>query len=224
MFATTSNKLLQMKNISSAQLARILGVDTKQVYTFHKRGKIVISKEGFTTLINVDDPVNRNFIMEQTNKKGNVVRVEDIVPDEILIKKIRDKTVTKSNEKEKRQKRKVVVRPISEYDIHRTAKIKTEAKITQLKFDQMNGKMIPFDQVKETYTAAFRNLYIEIYNIFDNEITILVAKCGGTREDLCKIRPKIRDMVNKAIERAEEKTQVDIKRIAKDFSIKRSYE
>ncbi|MBA7563359.1 hypothetical protein ES708_05014 [subsurface metagenome] len=213
-----------MKKISTRQLANITGVGIHNLHVYRSRGKLNFIKNGNFNLVDVTDPVNEKFIMEKTNKKGNVVYVADIKPDKTLIKTERNKTVTKVNgkEKKKRLKRKVIIQPISEYEIYRNKKIKADAELAQLKLAQSNGKMIPFDQVQETFTAAFRNLYMEIYNIFDNEMTILVDKLGGTREDMCKIRPKLRDMINKTIERAEEKTEKDIRNISKDFAVKRS--
>lgn len=209
-----------MKLITTRQLAETLKIETKQVFTYHSRGKINFIKENKKTFIDLDDPVNEKFIMEFSSKHGNVINFEDIKPEEIekAIKKA--PKVEKVNDKETKggRTREKIIKPVSEYDLHRTDKMKQDAEIAKLRLMQLTGRVLPLDQAQNIFSIHFANISTEFYNTIDNYTVIVVDKLNGSRSDLSEFRSKLIEMVNKAIENAKELTRKELKSRADEYS------
>lgn len=215
-----------MKRISTSQLAGILEVETKQIFTYHQRGKLNFIKQGRRNFVDLNDPVNEKFILEYTNKRGNVVHVSDIKPEEIAKAKKRSAPVKNVNDKERkpREMQRKVMKPVTEYEQHRTDKMKQDAELARLRLLQVTGKVVPLDQAQMIFAMHFANVATEFYNAVDNYTVIINDKLGGTREDLSKFRAELKKTVNNAIEYAKKKSREQLKAKGAEYAKSRKIE
>jgi hypothetical protein len=215
-----------MKLITTSRLGELLGLETKQIHTYHQRGKINFVKQGNKNFIDLEDSTNEIFITSFAQKKGNVIRVKDIKPEEIEKAQRKAKPVAKVNDKERKKAKPIdrILKPVTEYDQHRTEKMKQDAELAKLRLLQMTGRVVPLDQAQMLFSLHFANVSTEFYNAIDNYTVIVVDKLNGSRKDLSEFRSKLKDIVNKAVESAKEKTRTDLQSKADEYAKSRKFE
>jgi len=229
-----------MRKITTGQLSDLVGMSISNLYVYRGRHKLNIIDEGSQRYVDLDDPINANFIALTTGRKGNVIKVADIDPKslpkhvhrKVRVKRVndkirKDKEKTSSNKKppaERAPRVHELIKPLTEFEKHKTEKMMQDAEIAKLRLDQLRGRVLPIDEAQNLFTMHFSSLTAEFYNAIDNYTVIVVDKFQGSRKDLSDLRKKLRAIVNRSVDDAKQRTKKEIQTKAEEYSKKRKFE
>lgn len=220
-----------MKKITTTQLADITGVPIKNIYTYSKRGKIRLIKSGDNNVVDIDDPVNLKFAIEQSNKHGlkldldniKAIRKQPPRKGKVASKKKPDHKPTTNrkatSKKPGSKKGQQIIPPITELELHKTEKMKQDALIAKLNFEKRAGRMMPVEVTQHLFNIHFSNVTRTYHNAADNYTIVMNEKLGGTKKDLAYFRSKLMETLDEAIETAVQLTEKDIQKAAADFAL-----
>lgn len=214
-----------MKKVTTIQFAELAGMAIQNLHVYKNRGKINVMDEESDghCYVDLDDPLNAHFLATRTAKLGNVIRAEDIDPKKLPKSTIRKLTVKKANNKIRKERKKPrakqeLIKPVTEYEKHKTEKMQQDAELAKLRLEQLKGRVIPINETQMIFGLHFANVSAEFYNAVDNYTVIVVDKLGGGRKELAHFRSKLREIVNKAVEDAKEKTRKEIQQKAEEYA------
>lgn len=204
-------------------------LDLKKGYisTYVKRGRLVVNGEG-----NIDDthPLNKIFKEKLLAKKINQDRTKNVqIIEEISSTK---KESVKSEIPKKSQDSEIASSSAKQLNFYADLeKIKAELdvqkkeedlKITILKREQLEGKVIPTDLVISLFKRQNINIITSFHQSAKQISSAMNQQLGGKREDLALINQKMIKSINDAIEKTKQITKAELKSIIDEHSIKRN--
>ena len=220
-----------MKKITTTILSDITGIPTKNIYTYAKRGKIKLIKEGDSNLVDLDDPVNIKFAIEQSNKHNlkldldsiKAIRKRTTGKGKVASKKKSDQKRTKARREKVRKSgsknQQQIIVPATELELHKAEKMKHDAMLAKLNYEKRAGNMMPLEVARHLFNFHFSNVTRTFHNAADNYSVIMVDKFSGTKQDLVDFRSKLIQELDEAIDTAVKLTERDIQKAAADFAL-----
>ena len=199
----------------------LLGLSKGYVNTYVSRKKLVLNENG-----DIDDahPINKEFKEKQLAKK--------ILKETTEISEAINGSQTKNNGSDNEKLQNKEQSAVSADMMYHTRmerrkdelalqKSEDDAKISRLKYQQLEGKVIPTDLV----ISIFKRTNISIMTAFhqaSEEIAADVSqRLGGKREDLIYIKSKLIAVTNEAIEKTMDSTTSEIASIVSEYSVMR---
>ncbi len=104
--------------------------------------------------------------------------------------------------------------------IKRTSILKAQESIRldRFKKQRLEGKVIPTDMVREIFAQHFKNVTDEFYQSADNLVTEISESIGASRDEMVKLRSKLKKEVNQAVKIAKDQSEKDILAIVEKYS------
>ena len=142
-------------------------------------------KEGENNLVDLDDPINLKFTIEQANKHHLKLDLDNIKAfrkqpprkEKVASKKKPDQKKTKAkretSKKTGSKKGQQIIPPTTELELHRTEKMKQDALIAKLNFEKRAGRMMPVEVTQHFFNLHFSNVTRTFHDAADNYTIVM---------------------------------------------------
>jgi uncharacterized membrane-anchored protein YjiN (DUF445 family) len=199
-----------MSKLKVSDFAELYGLVRNNVYTYGKRNKILIS-DG---VIDTEHPINKLFLANlKTKNSGKHVNAhpEPIIPVEVAKKSEVPK------EKTKRSSEFNAYDSVYRLNDLKEKKLRAEIAEIELRNKTKAGELIPYNYVITIFQRFVISNATSFYNASDNMLNEICEKLEADLETTAKLRSKLKELVNKAIENAQAEAKKDISLIIKEL-------
>lgn len=198
-----------MARHNKREFSALCGIETKSLSVYLSRSKVVIDDNG---LIDDTNPVNKDFIDRQHNKKGKP-NGKSVTPTN---------GATKEEADEEKQERVTYVkmqRAKAELDL---ATQENKIVLQKIEIEKKRGELLPTESIKTVITLHSESIKTAYVDASDNLIILFAQKGGLNADDISAMRKKFKDMVNKAISDSIQSSSSMIDQLVKEFSVKKA--
>ncbi|MDD5013645.1 MAG: hypothetical protein PHW73_00905 [Atribacterota bacterium] len=197
-----------MSKFKVSELAEKLGIERGTIYTYERRGKIIL-KDGW---FDDNNSFNKEFLQNRKIKSGKVPEKEVEVIDkqpEIIEKRGRKKKEDTGNYTNYLSTAKL--------SALKAEKLYEEIELLRLKNRKQSNELIPLEYALRIFGIHSSNIMSVLYNFTDNYTSDLCERIGADRNVLAEFRGKLKNEINGVVLEAKTQTKKDLNNYTDEF-------
>lgn len=185
--------------------AKLCGIAPRELSIYIKRGKVILSGK------KVDDSIAENAEFLESRKNG-VYKIEikekKFTPAELKRQEKKQERNDKHLELNTRQK---------ELDIEKSEE---EIMLLKIKKEKQEGIVIPTSFVRDLFALHFKSITVSFQQGADNLILEISKKKKLTKEETAKLRKKLIDIINMAVNDSAANSEKNVDNLVKQYTEK----
>jgi len=208
--------------IKASEFADKYNITRNNVYTYQKRGKILIT-DG---LIDESNPINKLFIASRQAKEA-IKQVSQPIEQEIITPKslkpeatqdFKDTTEKIKSIKQTKDPQTVLAFNVAiNIDKLREQKLHEEVEGLRLKNKIQAGELIPIDYAINVFGIYLRSIVSSFYNTSDNYTVEICNRLAADRVTMAELRGLLKKTINESTAQAKEAAKKDLITAAQNY-------